>query len=272
MVVRLRKRLRRLSEVLYVLDKVSEVLRHLEVRKVSLNKRSFVGRFYVAIPNVVLPLLITQENDIVARGSIEPVTTLHVHENFVFLSRSPSLDTYLVRVMPIPQNSVVGINIVNCDEVLLLLLASAIAERLSLDPEAMKIVKLLPNNLRILVERARSEVDSDVIDITELCLKIPQLILRKEIQHRYVVELRVWSSKNKTVEFPYEISYVKSFGFGYLKLKYLGGEVDMRTLSLSLADTILPRLVPTSVVEEMMDNVMRTLRILNVTTKLLSRQ
>lgn len=137
----------------------------------------------------------------------------------------------------------------------------------------MKIVKLLPNNLRILVERARSEVDSDAIDITELCLKIPQLILRKkEVQHRHIVELRVWSSKNKAIEFPYEISYVKSFGFGYLKLKYLGGEVDMRTLSLSLADTILPRLIPTSVVEEMTDNVMRALRILNITAKLLSRQ
>ena len=268
----MRKRLRRLSEVLYVLDKISEVLRHLEVRRVSLNKRSFVGRFYVAIPNVVLPLLIIQENDIVARGSLEPSTTLHVHENFVFLSKSPSLDPHLVRVMPIPQNGVVGINIGNCDEALLLLLASAIAERLSLEPEAMKIVKLLPNNLRILVERARSEVDSDAIDITELCLKIPQLILRKEIQHRHIVELRVWSSKNKAIEFPYEISYVKSFGFGYLKLKYLGGEVDMRTLSLSLADTILPRLIPTSVVEEMTDNVMRALRILNITAKLLSRQ
>jgi len=263
--------LRRLSEVLYILDRLAEVLRHLEVRRAPLNKRSFVGRFHVAIPNVVLPLLIVQENDIVARGSLEPSTTLHVHENFVFLSKSLSLDLHSLRVLSMSQDGVVGINIGDCDEVLLLLLASAIAERLSLEPEAMKIIKLLPNNLRILVERASSEVESDVIDIAELHLKIPQLTLGREIQRRHIVELRVWSSKNKTIEFPYEISYVKSFGFGYLKLRYLGGEVDVRTISLSLADTVLPRLIPTNAVEEMSDNVMRALRILNITARLLSR-
>ena len=150
-------------------------------------------------------------------------------------------------------------------------LAASIAEKLRAESEAYRIVKLLPNNLRALVERAREQNDS-TMDIIELCLRLSRCI-RCESQRRHsIVELRIWTSKSRTLELPYEISYIKSFGSGYLRLRYLGGELDLRSLSLNLVDTVMPRLVPMSVIEELVNNITKTVRILSIVAKLLEQR
>ncbi len=266
-----RKQFRNLAEALYALDRVSEVLKLFTIRRISPNRRISVGRFYVAISNVLVPLMIERRDNISVKGSLEPSTTLHIHENYVFLSRSLGVNGDPMQTVLMMREGVPGISLVDGEEAAVSLIAASIAEKLRTDPEAYRIARLLPNNLRVLVERAREQSDS-VIDIIELCLRLSRCVQSKAQRKHCIVELRIWTSKNRAIELPYEISYIKSFGSGYLRLRYLGGELDLRSLSLNLVDTIMPRLVPMSVIEELVNNIVKTVRILSIATKLLEQR
>jgi len=260
--VSLHRSLRSFRDVLYLLDRIASVVSTLSARCITTSIRSSVGRFCAVISRSLVPLSVSCQNDLFLRASLEPNTVLYIHENYVIMSQVHGDAGTLFRAL-IFGDRVPAIDLSSCDERVLGVLAASIADAVKNTRREHEIVHTLPSNLRALVERSLKllEEKSSVGNLISTVVTVSRGGERK------FIELKLWSCRHErgpSIDMPYEISYVKSIGVGYLKLRFLGAEVDIKPTTPQVAESIIARLASREIVDKAIMNVMRAAKILEV--------
>ncbi len=248
---------RGLRDAVYLLDRMSPLIAKLRASTISQTSRSFVGRFCAVIPHALVPISVSKSRDLYARASIEPSSVIYVHENVVVISRYEKEGSDLFKVL-LMGDYVPAVDLDKSDDELLSVLATSIADALLQRDRWRDVVLNLPSNLRTLVSSAMEQLrNAEQSSLTFPLVK----------QHNFV-EIRLWSCgpghRARDSAQPYEISFVKGVGPGYLKMKFLGVEVDLRPAMPVALESVMFKLVGKNIVDEIVNRVYRAARIVSV--------
>jgi len=260
--VSLHRPLRSFKDVLYLLDKIASLVATLSARCITTSIRSGVGRFCAVVSRSLVPLSVACQNDLFLRASLEPNTVLYIHENYVIMSQMHGDAGTLFRAL-VFGDRVPAIDLSNCDERVLGVLAASIADAVRHSRREHEIVHTLPSNLRALVERSLKLLD----ERSGVGSLFTMVVARPRGSERRFIELKLWSCRHErgtAIDLPYEISYVKSIGVGYIKLRFLGAEVDIKPTTPQVAESIISRLASREAMDKAIMNVVRAAKILEV--------
>ncbi len=246
------------KDAIYMLDRLSPLLAQLRVSTIHQTSRSFVGRFCAVIPKALVPLSVPHGKDLYLRASIEPSSVIYVHENLVIISQGRQEGGDLFRAL-LMGDRVPAIDLDKCGDEVLSVLAASIADAIAGKDRWREIIVNLPSNLRTLVTKAMEQMesgeDSDFLTLS----------LRKSSSF---IEVRLWSyspgSRPRDSLHPYEISFVKSVGPGYMRMRFLGLEVDLRPTMPAALEHVMLKLVDRHVVETIIERVYRAAKIVSV--------
>jgi len=252
------KNVKSLRDAIYLLDRMSPIVARLRAGTITQTSRSFVGRFCAVIPRALVPISVSHGRDLYARASIEPSSVIYVHENVVVISRYERDGSDLFKVL-LMGDYVPAIDLEKSDDELLSVLAVSIADALVNREKWRDVLLNLPSNLRTLVSSAIEQLRSED---RRAALSFP--LVR---EHNFV-EIKLWSCgsgyRARDSSQPYEISFVKGVGPGYLKMKFLGVEVDLRPAMPAALEGVMFKLVGKNIVDEIVDRVYRAARIVSL--------
>ncbi|NPA97121.1 MAG: hypothetical protein GXO32_05920 [Crenarchaeota archaeon] len=245
-------------DAVYMLDRLSPILAQLRASTIHQTSRSFVGRFCAVIPKALVPLAIPHGKDLYLRASIEPNSVIYVHENVVIISQSRHDGGDLFRAL-LMGDRVPAIDLDRCGDDVMSVLAASIADAIAGRDRWKEILSNLPSNLRALVSKAVEQLEEANGD---------DLIAMPLRRASSFIEVRLWSyapgSRPRDNLHPYEISFVKSVGPGYVKMKFLGLELDLRPSMPAALEHVMAKLVDRHVIDSIVERVYRAARIVGV--------
>ncbi len=262
----------RLSELVYAVDRIAETLR--SIRVVARKSHTFsksIGRFNMVIPHTIVPIAFEKEGDFIDRASILEDTSIYIHEDgAILLSAVLGVEsTSIVNSMNLldlsRSTNATAIRFDEVDDVILAILASSIVLKYPSLAQSKRIAKVLPSNIRIYFEKAvdvsTSNLRGSLRDIAYVVMKEISAYTKGKTTKK-MLELRIWKSSKKDIDEPIEISYVKGFGGGYFRIRFLGGEANLRIHTSIGAETILPKFISYSILDDIERNIRLTLEIL----------
>lgn len=246
----------RSADLVVLLDRLAEAVRIFGADTATLSRRLARTRFYAALSKLVLPVAIRKE--LVMRCCIEPIATVYIHDSIAYLSIVGGRDI-VDESFGVPLNEAVPCIQLSGDSPCVYLLAASIASKIV--EEGANILGSLPAHLRMLVERALDVYKRASVNAQDLSIKLARFRKVADENRRYIVEVVLWTSKTKALDIPYEILFVKSFGSGHIKLRYVGGYVDIAAYSSTFVDLVLHKVVPYTILKEVESNVLYASKI-----------
>jgi len=249
---------RGLRDAVYMLDRLSPIIAQLRASTIHQTSRSFVGRFCAVIPKALVPLSVPHGRDLYLRASIEPNSVIYVHENVVIISQSRQEGGDLFRAL-LMGDRVPAIDLDKCGDEVVSVLAASIADAIAGKDRWKEVLANLPSNLRALVTKAVEQLEEQAAD------DFIAMPMRKSSSF---IEVRLWSyspgSRPRDSLHPYEISFVKSVGPGYVKMRFLGLELDLRPSMPAALEHVMAKLVDRYVLDAIVERVYRAARIVGV--------
>ncbi|MCC6058544.1 MAG: hypothetical protein LM568_06480, partial [Desulfurococcaceae archaeon] len=203
---------------------VNDILTLLEFNIV---KQSYVdpliinARYYIAIHNVFLPMIIRESESSIPKVYLTPIASIYIHDQKVYAvfklrygvgGLSSSIDVIKVPIVDLTVN-----------EKLLILASVAIAYKMLSVPNERNILRILPNNIKTYVEIAL-----DIFGENSYQYNIKTKL--GEFRHLNLVELVLWINNINDNELT-EVSYIKGLATNTIRILYRDYEVDFKILS-----------------------------------------
>jgi hypothetical protein len=238
---------------------VNDILTLLEFNIV---KQSYVdpliinARYYIAIHNVFLPMVIRESESSIPKVYLTPIASIYIHDQKVYAvfklrygvgGLSSSIDVIKVPIVDLTVN-----------EKLLILASVAIAYKMLSVPNERNILRILPNNIKTYVEIAL-----DIFGENSYQYNIKTKL--EEFRHLNLVELVLWINNINDNELT-EVSYIKGLATNTIRILYRDYEVDFKILSRPSQKLLLKilTLLPMNVLNEVVNNVKNAYKILRV--------
>jgi hypothetical protein len=238
---------------------VNDILTLLEFNIV---KQSYVDpliintRYYIAIHNVFLPMVIRESESSIPKVYLTPIASIYIHDQKVYAvfklrygvgGLSSSIDVIKVPIVDLTVN-----------EKLLILASVAIAYKILSVPNERNILRILPNNIKTYVEIAL-----DIFGENSYQYNIKTKL--EEFRHLNLVELVLWINNINDNELT-EVSYIKGLATNTIRILYRDYEVDFKILSRPSQKLLLKilTLLPMNVLNEVVNNVKNAYKILRV--------
>jgi hypothetical protein len=238
---------------------VNDILTLLEFNIV---KQSYVdpliinARYYIAIHNVFLPMVIKESESSIPKVYLTPIASIYIHDQKVYAvfklrygvgGLSSSIDVIKVPIVDLTVN-----------EKLLILASVAIAYKILSVPNERNILRILPNNIKTYVEIAL-----DIFGENSYQYNIKTKL--EEFRHLNLVELVLWINNINDNELT-EVSYIKGLATNTIRILYRDYEVDFKILSRPSQKLLLKilTLLPMNVLNEVVNNVKNAYKILRV--------
>jgi hypothetical protein len=238
---------------------VNDILTLLEFNIV---KQSYVdpliinARYYIAIHNVFLPMVIRESESSIPKVYLTPIASIYIHDQKVYAvfklrygvgGLSSSIDVIKVPIVDLTVN-----------EKLLILASVAIAYKILSVPNERNILRILPNNIKTYVEIAL-----DIFGENSYQYNIKTKL--EEFRHLNLVELVLWINNINDNELT-EVSYIKGLATNTIRILYRDYEVDFKILSRPSQKLLLKilTLLPMNVLNEVVNNVKNAYKILRV--------
>ncbi|MCC6015924.1 MAG: hypothetical protein LM582_02655 [Desulfurococcaceae archaeon] len=238
---------------------VNDILTLLEFNIV---KQSYVdpliinARYYIAIHNVFLPMIIRESESSIPKVYLTPIASIYIHDQKVYAvfklrygvgGLSSSIDVIKVPIVDLTVN-----------EKLLILASVAIAYKMLSVPNERNILRILPNNIKTYVEIAL-----DIFRENSYQYNIKTKL--GEFRHLNLVELVLWINNINDNELT-EVSYIKGLATNTIRILYRDYEVDFKILSRPSQKLLLKilTLLPMNVLNEVVNNVKNAYKILRV--------
>jgi hypothetical protein len=238
---------------------VNDILTLLEFNIV---KQSYVdpliinARYYIAIHNVFLPMVIRESESSIPKVYLTPIASIYIHDQKVYAvfklrygvgGLSSSIDVIKVPIVDLTVN-----------EKLLILASVAIAYKILSVPNERNILRILPNNIKTYVEIAL-----DIFEENSYQYNIKTKL--EEFRHLNLVELVLWINNINDNELT-EVSYIKGLATNTIRILYRDYEVDFKILSRPSQKLLLKilTLLPMNVLNEVVNNVKNAYKILRV--------
>lgn len=222
---------------------------------------SLINRYYVAIHNLLLPAIL--EEELALRCYLEPSASVYVQEQkvYVLFAKAPAtpesdfLEWGRVPIIEVPPN-----------EPLLVLVAAALAEKVSMSPGDRNLLRALPGHLRAYVEVALNyhrdrETAHGEGDGT----------IKARPWSKGIIDVVLWQGRSHKEQLR-EVVYSRGLSLKRLKLVFKDYEVEVRGRGGTLpkeALRVVEGLLPPYVMESVASNVIRAAKIIAVASKLL---
>lgn len=222
-----------------------------------------VGRYYIAIHSILFPAIIDSEELPAQRIFLEPVATIYIQESKAVIHLRQSDKPNVFREHELGKAPVISLSE---DEKLLVLAASAIADKIAETPSERNILRVLPSNLRTYVEVAmdamRTSSSRGFVEAKKTGL---------ESIGRKFLEYVLWLGKN-SYDAVKEVDYVFGVTIRALRIRYQSFDVEIKAFSRNgIAESlnIIEKVLPINIVSGIIRNIERASKILYIASSLL---
>ncbi|MEL9940482.1 MAG: hypothetical protein QW348_08370 [Ignisphaera sp.] len=253
-----------LIDVLDLLDSFPHYSQEFKARIQYMDLTFLVGRYYIAIHSIFFPAVADFEDLPVQRVFLEPIATIYIQESktVVYFRQNDRLDIF--REHELGKVPVISLSE---DEKLLVLAASAIADKIIESPSEKNILRVLPSNLRTYVEAA---IDAMKMDFPREGVGAGQKT-GLEALGRKILEYVLWLGK-ANYDVVKEIDYVFGVTMRTLRIRYQSFDVEIKAFSRTgvvESLNVIEKILPINIASSIIKNIEKSFKVLYVASNLL---
>ncbi|MEM0027869.1 MAG: hypothetical protein QXT53_08250 [Ignisphaera sp.] len=253
-----------LIDVLDLLDSFPYYSQEFKARIQYMDLTFLVGRYYIAVHGVLFPIVIDSDELPAQRVFLEPIATIYIQESkaIVYIRQNSKLDVF--REHELGKAPVINLSE---DEKLLVLAASAIADKIVENPSEKNILRVLPSNLRTYVEAAMDAMRAG--PSIEAVKASPKTGL--ESLGRKFLEYVLWLGK-ANYDIVKEVDYVFGVTMRTLRVRYQSFDVEIKAFSRAgVAESlgVVEKILPINIVSSIIRNIEKSFKVLYVASSLL---
>lgn len=208
------------THLLSVLDYMDTLLSSFTIEKKILDLLTLNSRYYIALHDILLPVIVKDSDDGIPKVLLTPYTTVYIYEqkiyaitkNYVFYTPFNERVHTCTPAIDLSEN-----------ENLLILASSALAHKIVLTPSERNIVRIMPSNIRTYIDAALKIMEN--LDIKSL--KNFETTSRRTLN---IVEFILWLNEAKDDNLK-EVRYFKGLTLKIFKILYSDHELDLKAYS-----------------------------------------